>query len=136
LQEFTGTLLVVSHDRYFLDHLVRRIIDLDGGTVREYPGNFSDFFRQKYPVLPRMSTRLQDRGKVRKAGAEDRISLGVEELERRIEVLEREKTGLDKELIRCYQNRDATGGRELVRKLEKVQKRLDGLYDEWEKELR
>jgi len=41
LQEFEGTILTISHDRYFLDKLVDRIIELNDGLVRDYPGGFS-----------------------------------------------------------------------------------------------
>jgi ABC transport system ATP-binding/permease protein len=42
LQEFGGCVLVVSHDRYFLDRTVEKILALEGnGVIREYPGNYS-----------------------------------------------------------------------------------------------
>ncbi len=42
LQDFEGTVLTVSHDRYFLDKIVNRIVAIgDDGRVRVYPGNFS-----------------------------------------------------------------------------------------------
>jgi ATP-binding cassette subfamily F protein 3 len=44
LAEFEGTILTVSHDRYFLDKLVTRIVAIEeGGHVRQYPGNYSDY---------------------------------------------------------------------------------------------
>lgn len=43
LQDFEGTILTISHDRYFLDKLVERIIELRDGQVRDYPGGFSYF---------------------------------------------------------------------------------------------
>jgi len=43
LQDFVGTVLVISHDRYFLDRTVNRILALEGGTVREYTGGYSDY---------------------------------------------------------------------------------------------
>jgi len=43
LEEFKGTVLVISHDRYFLDRVVNRIIDLDQGSLKEYIGNYSDY---------------------------------------------------------------------------------------------
>lgn len=41
LLEFEGTILTISHDRYFLDKLVTRVIELDDSEVREYRGGFS-----------------------------------------------------------------------------------------------
>jgi ATP-binding cassette subfamily F protein 3 len=43
LQEWKGALLVVEHDRYFLDALVSRIIELASGAIEEYPGNYTRY---------------------------------------------------------------------------------------------
>ncbi len=41
LLDFGGSILTISHDRYYLDRLCQRIIEVDSGVVREYPGGFS-----------------------------------------------------------------------------------------------
>jgi ATP-binding cassette subfamily F protein 3 len=43
LADFRGTVLVISHDRYFLDRVVQRILELDEGTLAEYLGGYSDY---------------------------------------------------------------------------------------------
>ncbi len=43
LDDFVGTVLVISHDRYFLDRTVTRILVLDNGRVKEYIGGYSDY---------------------------------------------------------------------------------------------
>jgi len=43
LADFEGAVLVISHDRYFLDRVVDRIVELDQGTLTEYQGGYSDF---------------------------------------------------------------------------------------------
>jgi ATP-binding cassette, subfamily F, member 3 len=43
LEEFNGTVLVISHDRYFLDRIVDRVVVLEGGTSREITGGYSDY---------------------------------------------------------------------------------------------
>lgn len=47
LLEFDGTILTISHDRYFLDKVATRIIELDDGVVREYRGGFSWYDQQR-----------------------------------------------------------------------------------------
>ena len=47
LRSYQGTLLVVSHDRYFLDRIVGRIFDMSGGTLNVYTGNYSEFLVKK-----------------------------------------------------------------------------------------
>jgi len=47
LAEFEGTVCVISHDRYFLDRVVDRVVELDEGVLREYLGGYSDYQRAK-----------------------------------------------------------------------------------------
>ena len=47
LKEYKGTVLLVSHDRYFLDNVANRILELSDGEVEEYPGNFSRYRVEK-----------------------------------------------------------------------------------------
>jgi ATP-binding cassette subfamily F protein 3 len=47
LQEYTGTVVFVSHDRYFLDKLATRVIEVADGAVHGYPGNYEDYVRRK-----------------------------------------------------------------------------------------
>jgi ATP-binding cassette subfamily F protein 3 len=47
LAEFEGTVLVISHDRYFLDRVVSRIVDLQEGRLIEYAGDYTYFSEQK-----------------------------------------------------------------------------------------
>ena len=43
LSDFTGGFLLVSHDRYFLDHTINEVYELFGGELKRYPGNFSHY---------------------------------------------------------------------------------------------
>jgi len=47
LANFDGTLLTISHDRYFLDRTCSRILELEEGELREYLGGYSDYAQQK-----------------------------------------------------------------------------------------
>ncbi|HEX4949733.1 MAG TPA: ABC-F family ATP-binding cassette domain-containing protein [Blastocatellia bacterium] len=47
LAEFKGALLLVTHDRYFLDHVVNRIIEIDRGRVTRFDGNYSYYLEKK-----------------------------------------------------------------------------------------
>ncbi len=47
LTEFEGTVLVISHDRYFLDRTVNRILELEGGRLTEYLGGYSDYAEKR-----------------------------------------------------------------------------------------
>ena len=47
LQEFTGTVVFVSHDRYFIDKLATRVFEVEDGRVHIYPGNYEDYLWRK-----------------------------------------------------------------------------------------
>lgn len=47
LSRFTGALLLVTHDRYFLDRVTNRMFELDGGNLYSYKGNYGDFLQAK-----------------------------------------------------------------------------------------
>ena len=51
LKSYQGALLVVSHDRYFLDHVVKDVYDLDNCTLRHYTGNYTQFVQHKQEWL-------------------------------------------------------------------------------------
>jgi len=46
LEEFDGTIAVISHDRYFLDRIVDRIVEVENGDARAYDGGYSDWFER------------------------------------------------------------------------------------------
>ena len=47
LEEFEGTVLVISHDRYFLDRTVERLLCIENGQLVEYQGGYSDYLVQR-----------------------------------------------------------------------------------------
>jgi ATP-binding cassette subfamily F protein 3 len=47
LLDFDGTIFAVSHDRYFLDRIANRIVELHGNSTQDYSGNYSDYEQQK-----------------------------------------------------------------------------------------
>ncbi|HEV2417231.1 MAG TPA: ATP-binding cassette domain-containing protein, partial [Terriglobia bacterium] len=47
LQHFTGTVVFVSHDRYFIDKLATRVFEIGGGELHDFPGNYEDYLWQK-----------------------------------------------------------------------------------------
>jgi ATP-binding cassette subfamily F protein uup len=108
LQEYTGTLLLVSHDRRFLDNVVTQTLAAEGhGVWREYVGGYSDYLQQRSPLAGRASdgggtaARKGSRDRpAEEAPAKTRPRLGHKEerelaaLPGAIESLEREQTEL------------------------------------------
>ncbi len=54
LDSYRGTIMVVSHDRYFLDRITNKIFDLGGGTLESYTGNYSTFLVKREEHLEAM----------------------------------------------------------------------------------
>ena len=50
IASFNGTVVMVSHDRYFIDRLASRIFEVEGGHVHVYPGNYEDYLHRKQMV--------------------------------------------------------------------------------------
>jgi ATP-binding cassette subfamily F protein 3 len=44
---FSGTVIFVSHDRYFIDRLATRVLEVENGTITSYEGNYEDYLRKK-----------------------------------------------------------------------------------------
>jgi len=44
---FSGTVIFVSHDRYFIDRLATRVLEVENGTINTYEGNYEDYLRKK-----------------------------------------------------------------------------------------
>src|SRR3954449_12860790 len=64
LQDYTGTVVFVSHDRYFIDKLATRVIEVEDGKVHVYPGNYEDYLWRKQggpATLPRDVSGESDR---------------------------------------------------------------------------
>ncbi|WP_252501827.1 ribosomal protection-like ABC-F family protein [Sporosarcina sp. Marseille-Q4943] len=53
LTEYAGTVVIISHDRYFLDNVVKKIADLEDGELHLYTGNYSSFVQEKEERLLR-----------------------------------------------------------------------------------
>src|SRR5204863_602975 len=47
LEKFTGTVVFVSHDRYFIDKLAQRVFEIGDGEIRIFPGNYEDYLWRK-----------------------------------------------------------------------------------------
>ena len=49
LEQFDGTVCAISHDRYFLDRIVDRIVEVADGEARAFEGGYSDWFERRAP---------------------------------------------------------------------------------------
>ncbi|MCU0548902.1 MAG: ABC-F family ATP-binding cassette domain-containing protein [Leptolyngbya sp. Prado105] len=105
LEDFNGSVIVVSHDRYFLDRAVDKIFAIEsGGVVREYPGNYSvylEFKKDEEPQVekPQIEKKVEQKSTVskpRKLSFKEKREL--ETLEVQVPQLEEEKSSIEQKL--------------------------------------
>ncbi len=161
LQHYAGTIMLVSHDRYFLDQLVQRVFEIREGGLHEYTGNYSYFVQKRELELAAAEDQgiLQDLNKPqtdvepfgvkgiykskeqRRQEAEARNRRGKIKTE-----LKRELPGLEKEIVEleALKNRnqsllcdpevlkESRRIKPLMLELSTASNRLDELYRRWE----
>lgn len=78
LSEYTGTLIIVSHDRYLLDRVPTRIFSLEDQVLHQYPGKYSDYLRlsaeerNEKPAAPKAEKVVSEQTKLYNKGKEQR----------------------------------------------------------------
>jgi ATP-binding cassette subfamily F protein uup len=108
LRQFDGCLMVVSHDRYFLDKVTDHLFVFDGqGTIKDFPGNYTDYYHQKKEdekIRARESAQSKPREKKKSkpASSGNKITFKekkeLESLEQRMEDLQAEKDEAEEKL--------------------------------------
>jgi ATP-binding cassette subfamily F protein 3 len=147
LQEFEGTLLVISHDRYFLDKLVNRVIEVEGRKLVDHPVRFAEWWRRKQGDRARRGA-LKDRAGEAEGKQEardafesrrdrqrelNRLRNRQRDLEGRIAALEARIGELETRIETAFApGQDPAAGERLVRELESGRRELTALYGEWE----
>ncbi|NET25800.1 ABC-F family ATP-binding cassette domain-containing protein [Okeania sp. SIO1I7] len=148
LEEFNGCVIVVSHDRYFLDRTVDRIFAFEGvGNLRQYPGNYSLYIdykeveaatkkavavaekSQEISVKPKKSERVSwDKNRQRKLSSKEKRE--YENLEKKISQLEAEKAKTENELYNAPPG-EVSEVQKLHEKVESLEKEIDTATERW-----
>ncbi|HEX5571372.1 MAG TPA: ATP-binding cassette domain-containing protein, partial [Ktedonobacterales bacterium] len=154
LREYDGTLIFVSHDRYFVDALAEGIWALEGGEVVVYEGNYSRYRARRAQIevaaqqaaareatLAAQATEAQEQpatrgapargGKRGKRGAEP-AGRSVEQVEREIGEREARLAALETELSSASAAADVARVAELGAEYEREQALIETLYQEWQ----
>ena len=131
LADFEGTLLVVSHDRYFLDKVADRIVEVQDQKLVSYPGNFSEFWHARGRQAKAVG-RVARRRKGRERGGPPRTAeKSASPVEQRIQELETRKLELEQRASAAFAQRDHREGRRAASQLEQVNGELERLYERW-----
>ncbi|MFC2167941.1 ATP-binding cassette domain-containing protein [Acidobacteriota bacterium] len=150
LDTYKGTLLMISHDRYFLDKLVHRVAEVKNRTLEVYTGNYSYFLEKRNyeleskkqtkdivslkPVSRKTKEQKRAEAESRQAVSKKRNQLQKEAdlLEFKINKLEAEKNEMELLLANPETYKDSSSSVALQKDYASVKKELDKSYESWE----
>lgn len=139
LSDFRGTLLVVSHDRYFLDKLVQGIGEISEEGITLFEGSFSEYFHHRgnirFSSAGKLKRRHGERNSATNSQAPDAPDQSgsplAMQLETRLEEEEARKGGIERLMEEALLRGDHARARSLGGKLEKLEKRIQQMYEEY-----
>ncbi|HNZ65140.1 MAG TPA: ABC-F family ATP-binding cassette domain-containing protein [Smithella sp.] len=150
LMNYHGTVAIVSHDRYFLDHLVNKIFELKDGKINYYQGNYSYFIEKRRqaevletdakmtrhsPEGPPVKNKEKKRLEAEERNKNYRIRAPLEKelsvVEKKIALLESKKSDYEAALCDPQTHRDAAQIKNISMKLKDINAEVERLYDNW-----
>src|ERR671936_1993383 len=130
LSDYEGTIVFVSHDRYFIDALATRLWVIEDGLVTMHLGNYGDYERRRQRTqTPQAARASSDSARADKRAIAEPAPSAVED---QIEALEAEVNRIEAELADHQTYNDPGRVAELARAHEQASSRLRALYQEWE----
>lgn len=142
MNSYTGTILYVSHDRYFINKTATRILEISKDGLTSYPGNYQDYLHQKEKENVQESEKQKERSvseskldwqqqkelQAKQRKKENRLKKVEEEITR----LEEEQAKLQEEMLLPEIATDVAKLTELSQKQDEITCSLEELYEEWE----
>ena len=156
LKKYQGTIVFVSHDRYFVDALATRILEVGAGKVDSYPGNYDDFLRKKQALgdsshsVNRVEQNLCELSESDPSGdkkgrieahntrkdrqrREQKQQKELSRVESQIEVLEEQFGKLEQKMAEPDTYQDQEQWRQVSTDHVSLKENLDDLYLQWER---
>jgi ATP-binding cassette subfamily F protein 3 len=141
LSDYPGTILAISHDRYFINRFANKVAVLSREGLKEYAGNYDDYLeKSQRPQAfaddgPQRTRTELDKEKKRQRGERERLQEArdrAEMTEREIASLEQEMADLEALMALPETYQDPERAAQAARDYQKIQARTVALYDEWE----
>lgn len=139
LRDFPGTILAISHDRYFINRFAEKVMVMEKDGVTEYLGNFDDYIEKRDRPRPPISSledettrtaQTREKKKTRQQNALLReLKAAVDKAEAAIEQNEREMARLEAELARPETYNDLEAMRRLTESYQAEQDKTESLYE-------
>jgi len=133
LENFAGCILIVSHDRYFMDRLVEHIFAFEGnGIIKDYPGNYTDYREILKDKTPKSNPNTSPKPQKEKTET-TKLSYGQK---RKLEKLEEEieKLGKEKASLMLLLNSDEQDFEKLTEwgiKLQEINQKIENSEERW-----
>lgn len=146
LNQYKGTILYVSHDRYFINKTAHRVLDLQAQSLTNYLGNYDDYIEKKearkeqtpshfepskQSSSPKKQALLWKEKKEQEAKKRKREN-DIRRTEEEITALERKNAALEEEMALPEVAVHAQKLQELTKEIEEIKDRLSVLYEQWE----
>lgn len=137
LMDFSGTVIVVSHDRYLINRVAKSLIVFENGGVRYFDGTFDEYEEREKEIAEEVAKEKPE--KTKKTGGERYVE-SKEEARRkhRVEFLEKKITALEEELSRAQAklddetvNTDYKKVMAVEEEIKTIEEKLDPLITEW-----
>lgn len=148
LNDYLGTVLYVSHDRYFINRTADRILELSDGKFTEYLGNYEYYLEKKGNIgsyetatssgetaaskEPESAGKVDYKAQKAEAARKRKLENDLKKCEDEIESLEDKKTKLEEKMSDPQVATNSVKLQETYNELESVKSRLSELYDLWE----
>ena len=140
LTDFGGTIITVSHDRYFINRIANRIIEMQPDGVTEYIGNYDDYIERKNrPVAVeaeagKTKTELEKEKRREKLSRQAlrQLKIRAQEAEKAVGVKEAEIAELEAQMADPSLYSDAQKSADVQHAYQKAQQALQTLYEQWE----
>ena len=140
LTDFGGTIITVSHDRYFINRIANRIIEMQPDGVTEYIGNYDDYIERKNrPVaveaeVGKTKTELEKEKRREKLSRQAlrQLKIRAQEAEKAVGVKEAEIAELEAQMADPSLYSDAQKSADVQRAYQNAQQALQTLYEQWE----
>src|SRR2546425_2452190 len=147
LSDYTGTVVFVSHDRYFIDKLATRVFEIGDGRVEVYPGNYEDYrwrkgggaarLQEAVAAAPAAVQPVNGNGAAPAESKSKRLNpIKRKQMEDRVRELEQEITRMEAAIVECESALQtfvsANETQRLTQELERHKRSLQAKVREWE----
>ena len=140
LSGFGGTIITVSHDRYFINRVADRVIEMRPDGVTEYMGNYDDYLEKKNRPVPQEVTAGKTKTELEKEKRREKqskqalrqLKVRSQEAEKAVGAKEEEIAALEEQMADPSLYADAQRAAAVQRDYQRAREELSALYEAWE----